>query len=164
MICLYNRFLIFNFFIIMNFANTNWLAVAAATIGGMVTGFLWYGVLFVDTWMAGNSITVTGEGDAIKMFKNGAEQTAGAVNPMIFNFLAMIAYALLMNWLLKRANATTLQDGATIGAVIGTISVIGIFINNLFAATATSLSMVDASYAFVLFTFMGAVLGGWQKK
>jgi hypothetical protein len=148
----------------MDFSKTNWIAVAVAAVGGVVIGILWYAILFVDTWMAGNGITVEGEGTSMKMLKNGVLQEVDDTTPMIFNFLAMVAYAFIMNWLLQRSNTTTLKDGAIFGATIGMFSVIGIFINNMFANTATSLSMVDASYAFALFTFMGALLGGWQKK
>ena len=37
-------------------------------------------------------------------------------------------------------------------------------IGNLFAMNPMSLTTVDGSYALVLFTVMGAILGGWQKK
>ena len=36
---------------------TNWLAIIACAIGGMLLGFLFYGMLFQSQWMAGNGIT-----------------------------------------------------------------------------------------------------------
>jgi Protein of unknown function (DUF1761) len=140
---------------------TNWLAVAAAAVSGFIIGFLWYGVLFVKQWMAGNGITM--DETQTKTFKNGIEMDASPM-PFVFNILAMVLYAVVMNWLLRRANATTLKDGATIGGAIGLMSLVGVYINNMFAGTSSSLSMVDGSYIFVLFTVMGTILGGWQKK
>jgi Protein of unknown function (DUF1761) len=148
----------------MDFSKTNWIAVSVAAVGGVIIGMLWYALLFTDTWMAGNGITTEGVGEGMKMLKNGVLQSDDSASCMVFNFLAMVAYSLIMNWLLQRANITTLKDGAIFGAVIGVISVIGIFVGNMFAHTAMSLSMVDASYSLALFTFMGGLLGGWQKK
>jgi Protein of unknown function (DUF1761) len=142
--------------------NTNWLALGLATIAGMVMGFLWYGLLFTQQWMAGNNMTFDEANN--KFFKNGVELPADSGTPMIFNFIAMAFYAFVMNWLLKRTNSTTLQDGAMVGGAIGLISIVGIFIDNLFAYVPTSLSMVDGSYSLVLFTLMGAIIGGWQKR
>ena len=141
---------------------TNWLALIAASVIGMFTGFLWYGFLFQKQWMEGNGITL--DETQTKMFKNGIEQTDSSSMPMIVNTFGMFLYAFLMDWLLRRANATTWQSGATIGAVIGLILVSNITIGNMFAATSMNLSFVDGSYAFVLFTLMGAIIGGWQKK
>ncbi len=95
---------------------TNWLAIVVAVVAGMAIGFLWYGALFNEQWMAGNGFTMEGE----KMFKNGVEIPMSST-PMIFNTIAMVAYALLMNWLLGLAGARTWMDGAKVGAVIGLI-------------------------------------------
>lgn len=138
---------------------TNWLAIAAAVVAGMVIGFLWYGALFHEQWMAGNGITQEGE----KYLKNGVEMPMSAT-PMIFNTIAMILYALVVNWLLGRMGINTLMDGAMAGGVIGLLMAAGEYTGNLFANNPMSLTMVDGSYALVLFALMGAIIGGWQKK
>lgn len=138
---------------------TNWLAIAACVVVGMVIGFLWYGALFNQQWMAANGFTMEGE----KMFKNGTEVPMSAT-PMIFNTIAMLVYALLMNWLLGRTGSNTWMDGAQVGGIIGVIMLIGIYIGNTFAMNPMSLTMVDGSYSLVLFAVFGAILGGWQKK
>jgi hypothetical protein len=81
----------------MDFSRINWLAIVASAVAGMAVGFVWYGALFTDTWMAGNGITTTGEGDAMKMFKNGAEMPISNT-PMIINSVTMVIHALLINW------------------------------------------------------------------
>ena len=138
---------------------TNWIAVVVSVVAGMFIGFLWYGMLFQAQWSAGNNVTVEGE----KFFKNGVEMSASPA-PMIFNIVAMVVYALLVNWLLGLANARTWMDGAKIGGAIGLIMALGIYVGNMFAMNPASLSMVDGSYSLVVFTLFGAILGGWQKK
>ena len=138
---------------------TNWLAIVVCLIVGMALGFLWYGALFQNQWMAGNSITMTGD----QMFKNGVAMDM-SMTPMIFNTIAMLVYALVMNWLIQKTGSNDLVSGLTLGAVIGGIHLFGIITGNMFAGNPMSLSMVDGSYTFILFAVMGAILGAWQKK
>ncbi|MBK8628539.1 MAG: DUF1761 domain-containing protein [Saprospiraceae bacterium] len=140
---------------------TNWLAIAASVVVSMVVGFLWYGVIFAKQWMDGNGITVNE--DDTKFFKDGVEMDMSNT-PMILNTLFMLVYALIINWLLDKANARTLQSGAMIGLAIGVTHTLNVIVGNMFAANPSSLSMVDGSYNLVVFTLMGAILGGWQKK
>ena len=138
---------------------TNWLAIVAAAAAGMFIGFLWYGFLFNAQWMAGNGFTMEGE----KMFKNGAEIPM-TPTPMVFNILAMIVYALIINWFLNKMNMNTWQSGATVGAIIGLVMWLGVITGNLFAVNPLSLSMIDGSYSFFTFTLLGTIIGGWRKK
>jgi hypothetical protein len=138
---------------------TNWLAIAASAVAGMAIGFLWYGALFNQQWMDGNGITMEGE----KMFKNGAEVPT-SFTPMIVNIVVMAVYALIMDWLFKKMNVGTWQTGATIGAAIGLIMLLGVLVGNMFAVNPMSLTLVDGSYSFVLFVLIGAIVGGWRKK
>lgn len=140
-------------------AKTNWLAIAASVVVSMLMGFLWYGVLFQSQWMAGNGFTMEGD----KMFKNGAEIPMSAT-PMIVNTVAMVVYALIMNWLLNKMNISTWQSGALAGGVIGLLMAFGILTGNMFAQNPMSLSLVDGSYSFLLFVLIGAIVGGWRKK
>ena len=138
---------------------TNWIAVIVSAVAGMFIGFLWYGFLFHSQWTAGNGITIEGT----QYFKNGVEMPMSAT-PMLFNTFAMVIYALLINWLLGLTKASTWMDGAKVGGVIGIIMMIGVFVGNMFAGNPASLSMVDGSYSLVIYTLMGAILGGWTKK
>jgi len=140
-------------------AKTNWLAIAASVVVSMLMGFLWYGVLFQSQWMAGNGFTMEGD----KMFKNGAEIPM-STTPMIVNTVAMVVYALIMNWLLNKMNISTWQSGALAGGGIGLLMAFGILTGNMFAQNPMSLSLVDGSYSFLLFVLIGAIVGGWRKK
>ncbi|MCB0648373.1 MAG: DUF1761 domain-containing protein [Saprospiraceae bacterium] len=139
--------------------NTNWLAIAAAVVAGMAIGFLWYGALFQNQWMAGNGISMNGD----ITLKDGVEQPMSSM-PMIANTLAMVIYAIFMDWLIFKTNDTTWAKGATLGLILGLVMLVGVYVGNLFAMAPMSLSMVDGSYSLVLFTAMGAIIGGWRKK
>ena len=139
--------------------NTNWLAVIACVIFGMAMGFLWYGALFQEIWMTGNGISMDGD----TMLKNGnaVEQSA---TPMIVNTLAMILYAIVLNWLINATNSTTLTKGLKLGLIIGIFPLMDNILTNLFAANSFELSLIDGSYMLILIGGMGAILGGWRKK
>jgi len=139
---------------------TNWLAVIVAAAAGMGLGFLWYGVLFLDQWADGNGITMSD--DETQMFKNGTE-VAMSNTPMIVNTIGLIAFSLLLNWLINKTDHTTAGKGATLGGIIGIFAAINVFLSNLFAQNPLSLSLVDASYIIAILAVMGAILGGWRK-
>lgn len=138
---------------------TNWMAIAASVVASMVIGFLWYGAMFNTQWMAANGITMEGE----KMFKNGAEIPM-TMTPMIVNTIAMVVYALVMNWLFGKMNVSTWQTGATIGGGVGLIMLLNELTGNMFANNPMSLTQIDGSYSLVLFVVIGAIVGGWRKK
>lgn len=138
---------------------TNWIALVVAAAVGMALGWLWYGMLFTNQWMAGNGITMQGEA----AFKNGVEMAKSPL-PMIVNTVSLLVYAYLMNWLINKSSSFDLKSGATLGAVIGTIHLFGIYTGNRFAGNPVSLSMVDGFYTFLMFTIMGAIIGGWRAK
>ena len=145
----------------MEISRTNWLAVLASAVAGTVLGFLWYGVLFLDKWAAGNGLRM--DEAAHKMYKGDVELPQD-MSPMLVNVVVLAIYAFLMDWLLRRQGVSTYQGGATTGAVIGLISLLGIFISNMYAFRPMSLSWVDGPYVLILFTVIGAIMGGWQKK
>ena len=108
--------------------------------------------------MAANGFTMDGD----KMFKNGTEIPMSST-PMIINTVAMAVYALIMNWLIGKTGAKSWMDGAMTGGAVGLMAAIGTHVSNLFALNPSDLSMIDGSYSFVLFTVMGAIIGGWRK-
>lgn len=139
----------------------NWLAVLAAVVVGMGIGFLWYGAFFNDLWMSGNGITSDASGD--NMYKDG-ELVPLTFTPMIVNILAMIAYTLILNWLVVKTNNLGWAKGAMLGALVGLVPTINMLTVHLFAVNPKSLIMIDCSYTIVLFTCLGAIVGGLRKK
>lgn len=138
---------------------TNWIALVVSALVGFALGWLWYGMLFTQIWMNGNGLTEDGG----KLFKNGIEMPMSSL-PMIVNLISLLVYAYLMNWLVNKTQSFNLQAGATLGGVIGLIHLFGIYTGNRFAGNATSLSMVDGFYTFILFVVMGAIIGAWRPK
>lgn len=145
----------------MNLKNVNWLAIIASVVASMGIGFLWYGYLFMDQWMVENGITLGETGET--MIKNGVEMDPSPT-PMIVNTVAMIGYALFMRWLLGKSNSLTLAGGFKMGLILGLIMYMGQAVNNMFAQTSYSLTQIDGSYAIVLWTVIGTIIGAWQKK
>ncbi len=140
---------------------TNWLAIVASVVVSMVIGFLWYGALFQQQWMAGNGITVSE--DETAMFKDGVALDM-SMTPMIVNIFFMVVYALIMNWLINKTNSYGWQSGMMVGLAVGVTHTLNVIVGNLFASNPSSLSMVDGSYSLVLFTVMGTVIGAMQKR
>ena len=138
---------------------TNWLAIIVCAIAGMALGYLWFGILFRDIWMAGNGITMTGD----TVMKNGTE-IPHSMLPMIVNAFSLLVYGYLMNWLVNKTASFNLQSGATLGGVIGLFSLFGIYTGNRFAGNPTSLSMVNGFYTLLLFIIIGAIVGAWRSK
>ena len=138
---------------------TNTLAVLLAALAGMIIGFLWYGALFQEQWMAGNGITESGG----KMFKGGKEMDMSPL-PMLLNFACMFVYAFLLNWLQNSMGVSTWQGGAKVGAVVGLMVSLSAILGHLFAQSPGQLSLVDGSFALVLFTVIGAVVGARRRR
>lgn len=146
---------------IMNLKSINWVAIIIALVATMAIGFLWYGALFLDQWAAGNGIVMDEAREV--MTKDGIEHSPSAF-PMIVNTISMIIYALFMNWLLNKTNMKTAVGGLTIGASIGLIMWLGIYTGNNFAFNPISLTLIDGSYTFVLWSLLGLIIGGMAKK
>lgn len=140
---------------------TNWLAIVASVFVSMVIGFLWYGALFQQQWMAGNGITVSE--DETAMFKDGVALDM-SMTPMIVNIFFMVVYAFIMNWLINKTNSYGWQSGMMVGLAVGVTHTLNVIVGNLFASNPSSLSMVDGSYSLVLFTVMGTIIGAMQKR
>ncbi len=139
---------------------TNWLAIIVASAVGMGIGFLWYGLFFQDTWMAGNFITMADENTLIKH----GETIPTSATPMIINTIAIVVLALLTNWLQNYTDQTSASEGGLLGFIVGIFAAINILLTNLFAANSISLTAIDASYVLVLFTMMGLIIGAWRKN
>ena len=134
---------------------TNWLAIIVASAEDMGIGFLWYGLFFQDTWMAGNFITMADENTLIKH----GETIPTSATPMIINTIAIVVLALLTNWLQNYTDQTSASEGGLLGFIVGIFAAINILLTNLFAANSISLTAIDASYVLVLFTMMGLIIG-----
>lgn len=76
--------------------NTSWLAVLLATIAFYMVGFMWYGFLFQDVWLAASGMTLA-----------ETESMSEAQGPMMFvwGLLITLAQALGLLWVINLAGA-----------------------------------------------------------
>ena len=79
---------------------TSWLAVILATVIFYMIGFLWYGFLFEDVWLAASGLSAS-----------EVEAMASAKGPMIlvWGLLITLAQALGLLWILNHAGAKRLS-------------------------------------------------------
>ena len=76
----------------------------------MATGFVWYGLLFVKQWAAGNDIVINEATHSAT--KNGVELPMD-MTPMFINVVAMVIYAVIINWVLQQSNRRTWAGGGS---------------------------------------------------
>lgn len=137
----------------------NWLAVIVAAVAGMVLGYLWYGVLFMDPWAEAHGIVANGD-----TFLKDGKELEGSNLTMAFNSLGMIVYALILAWLINKTNMWGFVKGAIIGGVVGLVSCIDLTLNNMFAFNPSMASVIDGSYIVIILAVMGGIIGVWKKK
>ena len=82
----------------------NWVGVIAAVVVGQVIGFLWYGMLFEEQWMALSGVTPSGDAANTAM-------ALGVVNQLVV--------AVGLAWLIGKLGNATLAGGATAGLLAG---------------------------------------------
>ena len=129
----------------------NWLAVIVATVVHMVLGFLWYGPVFGNIWMAG-------------MGKTREEMGSSTQSIVISGVSALVmAIALACLLTLPAPNTVNLAGGALVGAVAG----IGFVATT--AATGAAFEgknrtvlLLGIGYQVVGLIIMGAILGAWR--
>ena len=131
--------------------NINPLAVAIATIVPMVLGFLWYGPLFGNTWMAARGIT---------------REQMGSVNVGqaygLTTVLALVT-AIAMALVVSAAATQDLATGAALGAIVGVgLVATALATNGIFEERSWTLVALNAGYQIVSLIVMGAVIGLWR--
>lgn len=137
----------------MDTPKINHLAVWACIIGMHVFGFVWYGPLFGEKWMA-----------FVQLDQATMEQESMKPSLWVLNSIAIIAPVYLLAWLFTKINVTSgLQ-----GALIAFVSVFCLYhlpsMNaNMFAGAPYGLSWITGGYSLVWLTVTGFVLGAWRK-
>jgi hypothetical protein len=135
----------------MTVLNINPLAVIVATIVPMLLGFLWYGPLFGNTWMAARGITREQMGNV------NAGQAYG-----LTTVLALVT-AIAMAMVVSAASAQNLIAGVTLGAIVGIgLVATALATNGIFEERSWTLVGLNAGYQIVSLILMGAVIGAWR--
>ena len=130
-------------------AKLNWLGIIVATVVAFFLGFLWYGLIFAEQWMALTGVTDEGSGNAVWMLL-GVVQT----------FVTMVG----LGWLLGRDGGGWM-NGLKMGLVAGvcfalTTSAYGF----IYQTSAMGLLPIDWSHLLAVYAVGGAIIGGLKMK
>ncbi|MEQ8934389.1 MAG: DUF1761 domain-containing protein [Amphiplicatus sp.] len=126
----------------------NSVAVLAASVAFFIVGFLWYGVIFADAWMAEMGI---------------AKDQANADNSpiwMIGGFVITVMQVIGIGVVLKWKGATTLGDAVKTALLLWFLFALPFSLYGYFYSVAHSstLLMIDASHLLVGWAVSAAVL------
>ena len=129
-------------------ATLNWLAVIVAALAGFAIGGVWYGPLFGKVWMRESGMTEE------KMKSSNRVRTYGGT--LVLNLIAAFSLAMFIG-------KGDLKFGLFAGFMSGfTFVSMALGVTYLFEHRTLKLWLVNAGYQTVIFTVMGAILGGWH--
>lgn len=130
------------------FSAINWLAVLAASVSAFVLGGIWYGPLFGKPWMALTGVT---------------EEVMAARNQgMIFGGAFVLTLIMVINLAMFIGPEADLVFGAMAGFFAGAFWIAAMMgVIYLFEGRPLKLFLIEAGYAAVAMTLMGAILGAF---
>ena len=116
-------------------------------------GFLWYGALFNETWMALNGLDVA-----------AIEANPPGISTWISNSIATIIPVYFLAWLFTQLNVNGAGQGTLMGLAIAfSFNFLSRMTSNLFAQRPYELSWVEGGYDLVALALAGLILGAWKK-
>lgn len=137
----------------MNNLKINHLAVWVSIVVMHAIGFLWYGPLFGEQWLA-----------LVGMDQASMQEDSGDVGIWIMNSVAIIASVYLLAWLLAKLGVTGIRAAATAFLVAFVIHHLNTMNSNMFAGVPYGLAWITGGYVVASHTIAGFILGSWVKK
>jgi Protein of unknown function (DUF1761) len=136
--------------ILNHLGEVNWIAVVVATIAAFLLGGAWYSQkMFGTKWM--QEIGLTEE----SIDQTHMARTFGTT--FVLQFVAATALAVFLG------SDSSWTSGLHSGALIGLLWIATAYgITYLFEQRSMRLFLINAGYYVVLFSIMGAILGGWH--
>jgi len=132
----------------------NHLAVWICIVLTHVLGFLWYGPLFGEKWMA-----------LVQMDQVTMEQESMSAGPWVMNSVSIIAPIYLLAWLFTRMDVTSGIQGAAFAFLIGfCFHHLSVMNANMFAREPYGLAWITGGYNLTWLTISGFILGSWVKR
>lgn len=134
-------------------SSINHLAVVLSTIISFALGFVWFTVLFRESYLAAL-------GKTAEQLDQGPSMLAASVMQLIGNLI--MAYVLA--WFMEQTGSRTVSDGAMLGAIVW-VGFVAAVIGPMYAFQAFSLKFFAITTGFTLVSLLvtGAVIGGWRK-
>jgi len=131
----------------------NYLAVLVSAVLYWLLGWLWFGVLFAQRWMALEGITMA-----------QAQKLNVPVHFGISFLLGLLMAFILANVCAWR-NANTAGRGAAVGVLlwIGFVAPVA-YTNSIYEGRPSALFAINYFYPLVGLWLMGIVIGLWKKK
>ena len=130
----------------------NHLAVWVAAIAYYLFGWLWYGLLFGNTWMG-----------LINKSPADIQASAGVlVGSFVLGLILSYATAIALT---RRPEDQTVQQGVSFAIFMG-LAIYGTqTLNNaLYEKRPIALWLIDAGYVIIGFAIIAAIIGGWKKR
>ena len=138
----------------MKTTKINHLAVWVCIILMHVFGFLWYGPLFGEKWLA-----------LVQMDPATMQEDSMSPGLWILNSVAIIASIYLLAWVFTRMNVTTGIQGAVAAFLITfCIHHLPLMSANMFAGEPYGLAWITGGYSLTWHTISGFILGTWIKR
>ena len=117
-------------------------------------GFIWYGPLFGEKWMA-----------FVEIDQASMQQESMNMGVWILNTVAIIAPIYLLAWLFTKINVTSGIQGATIAFLVTfCFHHLSVMNANMFAREPYGLAWITGGYTLTWLTVSGFVLGAWRKE
>lgn len=128
----------------------NWLAVAAATVAGMLLGAAWYSpLLFGNAWLAA--------------LNKRPEELGPAAPAMLGSLVATLVSALGTALIVAAFDVDSATGGAAIGLLLGlSLVAMAMLSDSLFCGWGWRLFLIQAGFRVSYLVVMGAILGGWR--
>ncbi len=138
----------------MNELKINHLAVLVAVVLQFVLGYLWYGPLFGEAWMA-----------MVGLSMEVIEADPPGTGVWITNIIASLAGVYLLAWLFVKMSIDSLAKGAGHGFLIGFVFVLlAAMTGGMFSKDPYWLAWITGGFTTLGLTISGAVLGAWTKS
>lgn len=132
----------------VDFVALNWLAILVATLVSFVLGYLWYGPVFGNAWLASQDKT--------------AEDIKPSATPFIITFFTTLATCIAMAVVLQMLGVASLAGGALLGLVMGLAFITCSNISDgAYCGWSWKLVAIQSGYRTVYCILMGMILAVW---
>ena len=129
----------------------NVVAVLVAALSGFAVGAVWYGPLLGKQWMAVSGVK--------------AADIKDTNFPRIYGvtFLMSVVAAIVLAHLARKFNATTMTEGATLGAWLWLGFIVTVRVTEaMFNRTSLRLVLIDSGYRLIWAVVMGIIVAVWH--
>lgn len=134
----------------------NYLVIGLLLLFHMIFGFVWYGIIFGETW------SLAAYGKTPEQMQQ--EGMGGSPMPYVVNLAGVICICLFLSWLVQRLNYNSFSDGLKLGiyASIGLVFPV-ISTHYMFLPLNATVLMIDLAMSAILVTITAGVLSSFRK-